>query len=57
MKGSKKKGSTHHETNFVWYGSSDTSQMASVESFKGLTHPSDQDPSWEGSPQPNIEKN
>ena len=25
------------------------SYMASLESFKGLTHPLDQDPSWEGS--------
>ena len=46
-----------HEMNSVWYGSSDTCQMASLESFKGLTHPSDQDPSWEGSPHPKIEKN
>ena len=32
----------HHETNSVWYGSSDRSQMASLESFKGLSHPSEQ---------------
>ena len=41
----------------VWYGSSDTYQMASLESLKGLTHPSDQDPSWEESPHPKIETN
>ena len=41
----------------LWYGSYDTCQMASLESFKGLTHPSDQDLSWEGSPHPKIEKN
>ena len=29
--------------------------MASLESFKGFRHPSDQDPGWEGSPQPKIE--
>ena len=28
-----------------------------LQSFKLLTHPSDQDPSWEGSPRPKIEKN
>ena len=28
-----------------------------LEGFKGLTHPSDHDPIWEGSPQPKIEKN
>ena len=32
----------HHETNSV---------------FKCLTHPLDQDPSWEGFPHPKIEKN
>ena len=37
-------------------GSSDTCQMASLERFKGLTHRSDQDQSWEGSPHPKIEK-
>ena len=51
------KWSTHHEMNSLWYGSSDTCQMASLQSFKGLTHPSDQDPSWEGSPHPKIENN
>ena len=30
-----------HETNSVRYGSSDTCEMASLESLKGLTHPSD----------------
>ena len=35
----------------------DMGPLASLESFKGLTHPSDQDPSWEGSPHPKIEKN
>ena len=35
----------------------DTCQMASLQSFEGLTHPSDQDPSWEGSPHPKIDKN
>ena len=32
----------------------DMGQMASLQSFKGLTHPSDQDPSWEGSPHQTI---
>ena len=36
------KWSTRHETNSVWYGSSDTCQMASLQRFKGLTHLSDQ---------------
>ena len=31
--------------------------MASLERYKALTHPSDQDPSWQGSPHPKIEKN
>ena len=31
--------------------------MASLQSFKGLTHASDQDPNWEGSPHPKIEIN
>ena len=39
----KKLWSTRYETNSAWYGSS-------LESFEGLTHPLDQDPSWEGSP-------
>ena len=37
-----------HETNSVWYGSSDTCQMTSLESFKGLSHLTEQDPSREG---------
>ena len=37
-------------------GPLDNCQMASLQSFKGLTHPSDQDPSWEGSPHPKIEE-
>ena len=45
-----------HETNSVLYGSSDTCQMASLQSFKGLTHSSDQDPSWEMSPHPKFEE-
>ena len=55
-KNKNEKWSTHHETNSVWYGSSDTCQMASLESFKGLTHPLDQDPSWEGSPTQKLKK-
>ena len=47
-------GSLQHVINSVWYGSSDTCLMASLQSFKGLSHPSDQDPSWRGSPQPKI---
>ena len=30
--------------------------MASLESFKGFRHTLDQDPSWEGFPNPQIEK-
>ena len=46
-----------HETNSVCYGSSDTCQMASPESFKGLiSHPSDQDPRWRGSPTKKFKK-
>ena len=52
----KKKWSTRNETNSVWFGSSDPCQMASLENFKVLRHPLDQNPSWEGSPQPKIEK-
>ena len=33
----------------------DIGQMASLENFKGLRHPSDKDPGWEGSPHPKIE--
>jgi len=44
-----------HEMNSVWYGSFDTCHN-DLQSFKGLTHPSDQDPSWVGSLQPKIEK-
>ena len=43
--------------NSVWYESSDTCRMASLESFKGLIHPSDQDLSWERYTHPKIEKN
>ena len=46
-----------HETNSVWYGPSDTCKMASLQSVIGMTHPSDQDPSWEGSPHKKLEKN
>ena len=31
-------------------------QMAYLESFKGLSHPLDQNPSWRGSPHPKIEE-
>ena len=37
-------------------GFSDTCQMASLESFKSLTRPSDQDSSWEGSPTQKLKK-
>ena len=40
----------------VWYRSSDTCQMASLKSFKGMKLPSTQDPSWRWSPHPKIEE-
>ena len=52
----KRKWSTRPELNSVWYGSSDTYQMASLESFKGLRHPLNQDPGWEGSPTQKLKK-
>ena len=38
------------ETNSVWFGSSDTCQMASLESSESLSNPSDQHLCWKGSP-------
>ena len=37
-------------------GPQDTCQMASLESYKGLTHPSDQDPGWEGLNHQKVDK-
>ena len=47
---------TRHETNSELCGSSDTCQVASLGDFTGLSHPSDQDPSWRGPPPQKIEK-
>ena len=52
----KRKRSTWHVTNSVWYGSSDTCLMASLESFKGLSQPLDQDPNWRGSHTQKLKK-
>ena len=38
-------------------GAYDTYQMASLENFKSLSDPLNQDPSWRGFPCPKIEKN
>ena len=50
---------THHEIDSECNGSSDTFHMASLESFRSFSvtlRPSDQDPSWQVSPSPKMEK-
>ena len=47
----------HHETNSVWYGSSDTCQMASSERFEVRATLRTEIQAEKGPPQPKIEKN